>query len=445
MKVLFPERSRSNQIIAISLPILSGMISQNILNLVDAAMVGHLGSAALGAVGISSYMNFLFVSLFMGLATGVQVMVARRLGENQTQRAAAPLNGSLLLNLLIAVPAAIGLYFLSPAIISLLLDDPMVIDEAEIYLQMRAVGIWAIAMNFTFRGFWSGIKLTKYYMYVLVSMHAVNIFLNYALIYGNFGFPEMGVQGAGLGTSISMIMGTFAHFILCFYKGRRFGFMERLPSVESLKSIIKLSVPNSLQQFFFAAGFSTLFWIISKVGTDALAAANALTNIMLVAILPCIAFGISASTLVSEALGKKDIEDAYQWGWDVSKVTILALTALGIVFLAFGESILAIFLVEESALELALVPMMILALMLPLEALGMVMMHALIGAGATNQSMKVSMVMQWLLFLPAVWVLGPMMGFGLAVIWLAQAIYRSVQAIIFTYMWRSRNWCDISV
>ena len=445
MKVLFPERSRSNQIIAISLPILSGMISQNILNLVDAAMVGHLGSAALGAVGISSYMNFLFVALFMGLATGVQVMVARRLGEGETQRAAAPLNGSLLLNLLIAVPAAIALYFLSPSIIGLLLDDPMVIDEAEIYLQMRVVGIWAIAMNFTFRGFWSGIKLTKYYMYVLVSMHAVNIFLNYALIYGNFGFPEMGVQGAGLGTSISMILGTIAHFILCLYKGRRFGFMERLPSRESLKSIIKLSVPNSLQQFFFAAGFSTLFWIISKVGTDALAAANALTNIMLVAILPCIAFGISASTLVSEALGKKDVEDAYQWGWDVSKLTILALTLLGIVFLLFAKPILSVFLVEESALELAITPMIILALMLPLEALGMVMMHALIGAGATNQSMKVSMGMQWLLFLPAVWVLGPVMGFGLAVIWLAQAIYRSAQAVIFTYMWRSRGWNDISV
>ena len=89
--------------------------------------------------------------------------------------------------------------------------------------------------------------------------------------------------------------------------------------------------------------------------------------------------------------------------------------------------------------------MTILALMLPLEALGMVMMHALIGAGATNQSMKVSMGMQWLLFLPAVWILGPVLGYGLVVIWLAQAIYRSAQAIIFTYMWRGRGWCDISV
>ncbi len=445
MKVLFPERTRSNQIIAISLPILSGMISQNILNLVDAAMVGHLGSAALGAVGISSYLNFLFVALFMGLATGVQVMVARRLGEGNTERAAAPLNGSLLLNLLIAVPVSVVLYFQAPSITGLLLDDPAVINEAEIYLQMRIVGIWAIAMNFTFRGFWSGIKLTKYYMYVLVSMHVLNIFLNYALIYGNFGFPEMGVQGAGLGTSISMIAGTVAHFILCFYKARGFGYMERLPSLESLKSIIKLSVPNSLQQFFFAAGFSTLFWIISKVGTDSLAAANALTNIMLVAILPCIAFGISASTLVSEALGKKDVEDAYQWGWDVSKITILVLSVLGLIFLLFGEPILAVFLVEENALELAILPMTILALMLPLEALGMVMMHALIGAGATSQSMKVSLGLQWLLFLPAVWVLGPVLGYGLVMIWLVQAVYRSMQALIFTHMWRNRGWCDISV
>ena len=442
---VLPERARANQIIAISLPILSGMISQNILNLVDAAMVGHLGSAALGAVGISSYMNFLFVSLFMGLATGVQVMVARRLGEGRTGRAAAPLNGSLLLNLLLAVPAAIVLYFAAPTIVTSLLDDPNVIRESEVYLQMRVIGIWAIAMNFTFRGFWSGIKLTKYYMYVLISMHAVNIFLNYALIYGNFGFPEMGVQGAGLGTSISMILGTVAHFTLGLYKARPYGFMEKLPSLDSLKSIIRLSIPNSVQQFFFAAGFSTLFWIISKVSTDSLAAANALTNIMLVAILPCIAFGISASTLVSEALGKKDQNDAYQWGWDVTKLTVIVLTLLAVIFILFAEPILSVFLVEVSALELAYWPMIILAIMLPLEALGMVMMHALIGAGATNKSMKVSLGMQWLLFLPAVWVIGPILGYGLAVIWLAQAAYRSVQAIIFTFMWRNKGWSNISV
>ena len=440
-----PATNRRQQIIAISVPILSGMISQNILNLIDAAMVGHLGSAALGAVGITSFINFLLVAVFLGLATGVQVMVARRLGEGKQAKAAAPLNGSLLLNLLFAVPASIGLYFAAPAIVSLLIEDQAVVAQGEIYLQMRVLGIWAIAMNFTFRGFWSGIKLTKYYMYVLIGMHVLNVFLNYALIYGNFGFPEMGVQGAGLGTTLSMIAGTITHFILCLNKARGFGFMERLPSMEALRAIVRLSIPNSIQQFFFAAGFSTLFWIISKVSTDALAAANAITNITLVAILPCIAFGMSASTLVSEAIGREDMDDAYRWGWDVSVITMFVITFISIMFLIFNEHILSVFLVEQAALEAAINPLNLVAIGLPLEALGMVMMHALIGAGATKASMKVSMGMQWLLFLPIAWLLGPILGMTLTAIWLAQMAYRSLQAVIFVGMWRKKDWQSLHV
>jgi putative MATE family efflux protein len=421
------------------------MVSQNILNLIDAAMVGHLGSAALGAVGISSYLNFLFVAIFMGLAIGVQVMVARRLGEGNEDQAAVPLNGSLLMILLLAVPVAIALYFAAPLIINMLLEEQAVIDEAEIYLQMRVIGIWAIAMNFTFRGFWSGIKLTKYYMYVLIGMHMLNIFLNYALIYGNFGFPEMGVQGAGLGTTLSMTAGTLTHFTLCLFKARKFGFADRLPSLESIKAIVRLSIPNSIQQIFFAAGFSMLFWIISMLGADALAAANAIMNISMLAFLPCIAFGMSASTLVSEALGRENPEDAYRWSWDVAQIAMIFMLVLSVIFFLFGNQILAIFLVEPAALEIALMPLLIVAIGLPFEGLGMVMMHGLIGAGATKSVMKVSMGMQWLIFIPIAWFLGPVLGFSLSAIWLAQVSYRLTQGLIFTAMWRKREWQAIRV
>lgn len=441
----FPAVHRRQQIIAISVPILSGMVSQNILNLIDAAMVGHLGSAALGAVGISSFLNFLLVAIFLGLATGVQVMVARRLGEGNQSKAAAPLNGSLLINLLFAVPVSIALFFAVPTIVNVLMVDPAVIVQGEMYLEMRVLGIWAIAMNFAFRGFWSGIKLTKYYMYVLIGTHVLNVFLNYALIYGNFGFPEMGVQGAGLGTTLSMITGTIIHFVLCLNKARGYGFMERLPSMKALRDIVRLSIPNSIQQFFFAAGFSALFLIISHVSTDALAAANVITNITLVAILLCIAFGMSASTLVSEALGRGDVDDAYRWGWDVSVITMLFISIISVIFLVFNEHILAVFLVEPAALEAAITPLQIVAIGLPLEALGMVMMHALIGAGATKASMKVSMVLQWLIFLPVAWLLGPGLGMGLTAIWFAQIGYRSAQAVIFVIMWRKQAWQHLNV
>ena len=106
---------------------------------------------------------------------------------------------------------------------------------------------------------------------------------------------------------------------------------------------------------------------------------------------------------------------------------------------------LAIFLVEANALQTAIVPLQILAFGLPLEALGMVMMSALMGAGATKVIMKVSMGMQWLLFLPLAWFLGPVFGYGLTSIWLVQALYRGIQSFIFVSLWKNQNWTSIRV
>lgn len=445
MKRFIPESNRRKQIFAISIPIIGGMVSQNILNLVDAAMVGHLGSAAMAAVGISSFLNFMAVALFMGLATGVQVIVARRLGQKREHEAAVPLNGSILLNFIFALPVSILLYLSVPSFITYLIEDPEVVTQAQPYMEMRLAGITAIAINFCFRGFWSGIKQTHYYMWVLFVMHALNILLNYALIFGNFGFPELGVLGAGMGTTISMVLGSICHFVLCLKKGHKYGFMHGLPSMQSIKDMVKLSVPASLQQLFFAAGFTMLFWIIGKVSTDSLAAANVITNLTLVAILPCIAFGMSASTLVSESLGRKDQDDAYKWAWDVSVIAMLVVAVIGIPLLVIPVPILSLFLVEEGALQVAKVPLQIVAIGLPLEALGMVMMSALMGAGATKVTMRVSMGMQWILFIPMAWILGPMLGYGLTAIWLAQFIYRGSQTFIYALIWNKKNWRNISV
>jgi len=445
MHRFMPESNRTKQILAISVPIIGGMVSQNILNLVDAAMVGHLGSAAMGAVGISSFLNFMAVALFMGLATGVQVIVARRIGEKREAEAAIPLNGSLLLNLMFALPASIILYTMAPAFIPFIIEDPEVIKQAQPYMQMRLIGVTSIAINFCFRGFWSGIKQTLYYMWVLLVMHALNILLNYTLIFGNFGFPELGVLGAGLGTTISMTLGSICHFILCLKKGHKYGFMHGLPSMQSIRDIIKLSIPASLQQFFFAAGFTSLYWIISKVSTDSLAAANVITNLTLVAILPCIAFGMSAATLVSEALGRGEPDDAYQWAWNVSFIAVITVSIIGLPMLFFPEPILSIFLIEVGALQVATTPLQIVAIGLPLEAIGMVMMNALMGAGATKITMQISMGMQWLVFLPLAWLLGPTLGYGLTAIWLAQMFYRGSQTLIYAFFWKKKSWRHIRV
>ncbi|WP_251359127.1 MATE family efflux transporter [Kangiella sp. TOML190] len=437
------DKNRSQQVLQISLPIVGGMISQNVLNLVDAAMVGTQGSAAIAAIGLAGFINFMAVAFFMGFAAGVQSMVARRMGQGRESEAAFPLNGAIMMMSIAAIPLSIILFFLAPEILSFLNDDPELLQEGVPYLQARFAGIWAIGLNFSYRGYWSAIKRTEFYLRTLLVMHAFNIFLNYCLIFGNFGFPELGTLGAGIGTSVSLTLGTFYYHYLAKKHTSDYGYLKHLARWATLKDIIRISIPSSIQQFFFAAGFTALFWIIGKVGTDELAAANAITNVMLVGILPCIALGIGAATLVGQALGRNDPEDAYLWGWDVSKMAVMFAIGLGIIFYFFTDPIMGVFLKEQAALEAAHWPFKLSALVIIIDAIGLVFLNALSGAGYTKPPMYVSFVTQWLMFLPVAFYLGPMMGYSFMLIWVAYGVYRVVQTGAFIWLWQKRSWVHV--
>lgn len=439
------DRHRSREVLALALPIIAAMISQNVLNLVDTAMVAHLGAATLAGVGLASFINFMAVALITGLSSAVQAMAARRIGEGRHAETAVPLNGGILLSLGLGVPLAGLLIWQAPNILSLLNDDPAVVAAGTTYLQLRLLSMAAIGVNFSFRGYWSAIKLARLYMFTLLGMHSFNIALNYCLIFGRLGFPEMGVAGAGLGTSISICVGTVTYFVLGWRHARPAGFLAHLPSREQFASLLRLGLPSAIQQFFFAAGFTVLFWIIGQVGTAELAVANVLINISLVAVLPAIGFGLAAATLAGQALGRCDPGDAHRWAWDVCKVASVLLTLVGLPMLVAPQAILGLFLDQAALLELGAFPLRLIGAGIVIDGTGLVLMHALFGVGAARMVMGVSVGLQWLLFLPLAYLVGPVGGLGLSAIWLAMTAYRGLQSLVLAAIWQRRRWSLLRV
>ena len=196
-------KERLNRILGLSLPIIGAMISQNVLNLVDTAMVGTLGNAALAAVGLGGFALFMFQALILGISTGVQATSSRRKGEGRFDRLAVPLNAALLIVLLAAPVLSAFWYFLTPYIYPYLIADPEVIEQGVPYLQVRTLAIIFVGMNYSFRGYWNAVDHARLYMSTLVVMHGLNIFLNYVLIFGHFGAPALGVYGASVITALT--------------------------------------------------------------------------------------------------------------------------------------------------------------------------------------------------------------------------------------------------
>ena len=439
------DASRRQRILALALPIIGGMLSQNLLNIVDTAMVGFLGNAALAAVGLGSFVVFMCQAPILGISTGVQTLAARKKGEGRVDRAAKVLNTALLVVLVVAPVLSLIYVQLAEPLYPFLNKDDAVIAQGVPYLEWRLAATVFVGMNFAFRGYWNALDLSRLYMKTLIVMHACNIVLNYVLIFGHFGAPALGVAGAGLASALSMVIGTAVYFYLGFTHARREGFLKGLANRQETGSLIRISGPSGLQQLFFAAGFVAIFWIIGRVGTAELAAANVLITVTLFAILPGLGLGLACTTLVSQALGRGEAEDAYRWAWDVAKVTVVVMTVLGLPMWLIPDLISSIFIHDVTTREIARWPMRLVGLTMPIEALGFAFMHGLLGAGDARSVMTISVSIQWLVLLPLAYLVGPILGFGLLAIWLLQGGTRSMQSALFLLKWRSRRWQHIIV
>lgn len=439
------KKHRLHRIIGLALPIIGAQVSQNILNLVDTLMVGHLGDSALAAVGLGGFAAFMFQALVLGISVGVQATASRRKGEGKISELAAPLNSGLLLVLLVAPVMSLLFYFLASPFLAFLNDDPEVIRQGVPYLEIRTLSILFVGLNFAFRGYWNGVDQPRIYMMTLMVMHVCNVLLNYILIFGNFGAPALGVLGAGLGTSISLAIGTLIYLFLGVKLARKNGFLKIRPTVSLCQNLVKISVPNGVQQLFFAAGLTAKFWIIGKIGTAELAAAHVIVTILLVAILPCLGFGLASATLVGQALGRNQIADAKQWAWDVVKVALVCIFFLGIPMFAFPRTILSLFIHDPVTLELGIFPLRWIAVTNMIEAVALVLMYSLLGAGDSKRVMKISIGFQWGLFLPVAYLVGPFLGWGLNAVWIASGSYRLLQMFVFTSMWKNEKWASIRV
>ncbi|MBN20281.1 MAG: MATE family efflux transporter [Bdellovibrionaceae bacterium] len=443
--MIFSVSDRRKRILGLALPIVGGMFSQNILNLIDTAMVGSLGSPALAAVGLGAFATFMSQSILLGLSSGVQTMAARRRGEGRSFESAIYLNGALIVALFLGLFLS---FLLSPHVeelFQLLNSDPAVQKQGVPYLSVRMFGIPFIAMNMSFRGYWNAMDLSKVYMRTLIVMHLSNVALNYVLIFGHFGFEPMGTQGAGIATVFAQMLGTLIYFSTAFSQEKKHGFLKGVPNRDDFKTLLKLCIPMGIQQFFFSSGYTTLYWIIGKIGTIELAAANVLLNVMLIAILPSMAMGIASTTLVSQAIGEREIEQAKKWPGEVILTGLPLLIFLGALLVFVPEWILHFFLKDTETLEVAKVPMQIAGITIWMDLLAMVYMNSLLGAGESAKVMKTSIVLQWILFLPLAYFVGPYLGGGLVGVWTAQAVYRMIQMFGFSWIWKSGSWETVKI
>ncbi len=447
---ILPKRKYARRILKIATPAIAGMSSQMVVSVVDTAMVGRLESSeiALAAMGLGVLATWTLSSFFSSLGNGTHILVARRYGQGKFTEAGIVLNNSLFLSFLVgSLFGVLGFHYAFEAIDFFSSDTTVSFAAAE-YIKYRSIGLPFFLMAVSYRGFFYGIGHTNMFMFSAIITYAFNIFFNYILIFGNFGFPRMGVAGAGLAASIGMFAG-FAFFVLVSfltdyrkqYKYYRLFAIGR----KYLEPIVRISLPVSFQNILILFGFLVFVAITGIIGTLEQASTQVVITSLYISFMPCFGFGIATQTLVGNALGNNNAEEAYVFGVETAKLGTIFTFGVGLLFVLFPELVLMVITNNDSVIAVARPLLQLAGVAQVAYGSGIIIANALQAAGDTLYVMYLEIVTHWIIFLPVAFLLGVTFGYGIIGAWAGLPVYIVLYTTFAWQKFRSGSWKTIRV
>lgn len=438
----------SGELVSIGSPIILGMVSTTIMNLVDIAMVGRLGAAAIAAVGLGGILFYTLASFFNAMTVGVQVLTARRFGEDRLRETGLILQNALVIALLSGSVVTLVSIGFGPGLFPYLNGDPQVVRLGQGYLWYRFMGILFFTVNMAFHGFLNGVAQTRVHLRVTVLSNVLNVLLNYLLIFGKFGLPEMGVEGAGLASTISLL------FSLLLYSrviaGVRFG--EYIPLVQVanlrwdlIRQLIRISLPVGVQEFLVHLGFSIFVVIIGILGTVELAASEIVFNILSFSFMPGYGLGMAAGTMVGKYLGSGQPSLATKSGWLSLRLATIFMGGVGLIFLVMPEPILRVFTTDPAVVREGVIALRMLGGIQFIDSWGLSISGALRGAGDTTYVSVVEICINLFCFLPATYLMAILWEWGLLGAWMAFGLYVFLFAAFMVNRFHGGRWKTIEV
>jgi multidrug resistance protein, MATE family len=457
-------------VLRLAAPTVLAMLTQSIVNEIDVVFFSWLpcpeSSNAQAALFPSLILLWLFGGSLSGISVGTQAITARRLAEGRHVDAGSVLANSWFFSLSASVAFTILGYLSLPFVLGFLIDVPQVRDAATDYLKWRLLGIASMAITFSFKAFFDGIGRTHVHMWSAIVMNVFNIVLCWALIFGNWGAPRMGIEGAGVAGFVATWVGLAIMLgwgALPAYRRTFQPFALRRLSRRLTKDILRLSIPTAIATIAVMTGFALFSKIVSfldsAVGAAAVTtgecgekeAVNSAATMVIVAILKltftaCLAFGTSTATLVSQSLGEGDGEKAARFGWASVRLGVVIFGVVGFLEgVVFPRQLLGIFSSSELVIEAALFPMRLMGIITPFIAIGMILTQALFGAGNTRFVMVVELILHFTCLVPLAWLLGVTFEFGLVGIWSAALVYVLLLAGVMVWKFARGDWKGIRI
>ena len=416
------------------------------LGAVDTVMLSQYSDNSVAAVGVVNQLIMFAFLIFEVINIGTSVLCSQYLGARMHKNMVQVVGVSLLVNFAVGVGISMLLFGCAEPILRLMGLGPELMQDGMDY--MRIVGAFAFfqALSLTLSASLRSANKAVYPMLVTVVVNVLNIIGNYSLIFGRFGFPELGVEGAAISTAFSRGVSMVILFVILFRKHiHRFppAYFRPFPWVE-LKNLMKVGLPSAGEQLSYSSSQVVITYFINMLGVEALATRTYCVNIIMFAYLFSISMAQGGAICIGHLIGEKKPRAAFLMGKYVMKKSVMITVILSCILALFGH---VIFGWLTSNAEIIKMGVTILVIDIVLEIgrpVNIFATNALRAAGDVNYPFYVGLVVMWSVAVGFGYLFGIPLGWGICGMWVAFLLDENIRGAIFVRRWYSMKWASKS-
>ena len=426
----------------LAIPMMLEMGMEAVFAVVDIAFVSRLGTNAIAAVGLTEALITVLYAAAIGLGMAVTAMVSRRIGAKDRDAAAHVTGQAIWVGGALAILIGVCGVVYAADLLRLMGASEDVITEGRGFMAILLGGSASILYLFLLNAAFRGAGDAPVALRSLTLANAINIGLDPCLIFGLGPFPELGVTGAAVATTIGRGIGV-TYLVYCLFGGKgrlQFRLKHLLPAPQLMLRMIRISAGGIGQFLILTSSWIAIMRIVAMYGSAPIAAYTVGLRLIEFALLPAWGLGNAAATLVGQNLGAEKPDRAERSVWRASKYNAIFMAAIGIMMISLAPQIVSLFSTEPEVIRYGTSCLRILGVGYPMYAVGMIIIQALNGAGDTTTPSVMNFICFWLLQIPLAYWLATTAGFGPNGVFLAIVIAESILTVMGVVVFRKGKW-----
>ncbi len=439
------------EIFKISAPLMLGSAGQNLLVVVEGAFLYYLSESDFAAIGFAGMFYLIIAAIGFGMSRGGQILIARRTGEGKPEEVGRTFVELLYLELGLALLMFLLMQFIAPLVFPMFIKSEIICQKTLEFLSYRSWGVFLSYVGLAMITLYSAVARGKIIALTTVLLGITNIIFCYVLVFGKFGFPAMGIAGAGLAATLAELIAflLFGFYMLFDKETHKYHvFTPRKLDFNLLKMQFTLSLSTTAQSLVSIGSWFLFFAMVERfLGEHSLATANLVRMLYLLFSIPSWGFSTGINTIVSNFIGQSKYSEVMPIIWKTAKLTLFVTVGIALPFILFPMQLLYPLLktTEHAHVFQDAVPILkVILVNLAMSSVGCVYFYGLVGTGATRFGLQMQLISA-IIYLVYVYLSLAVMKGGLSVAWLSEAVYWASMLVLIVWYLKSKKWHTVEV